>query len=125
MSDRIIKFISRLECRDGAQIASVQLDKSEYHAYRGDRYAILTINSEGKVEDIKYLQHFGDVSEIRPFVKSLNKNYVAGKFNGDAVSWIIDEGEHGRTFEEVVKYLEEEFLWEGSLTKNCGGLKKG
>ena len=122
MLDNITKFISRLECRDGAQIPSVHMDKSEYHAYKGDRYGILTINSKGMIEDIKYLQHFEDVSEIRSFVKSLGKNYVGGMIRNHTVSCIIIEADYKDEFEEIIEYLEfeeiieyleEDYSWEG------------
>ena len=149
-SNALAKFFDRAEKKDGAKIPLVYLEKSEYPAYAGT--GILIINNEGMVEDIKPIHHFSKVSEIKPFMESLDKNYVVGKLTGYTISWVtlegdrastskelidckvseikpfvgsfdppfsglIQEGDRGWTFEDIIEYLEEEFymqVWKES-----------
>ena len=112
MSDPIKKFFDtndRIELRGGGKPAIIHMHESERPTYKGRGYGILIINSEGLIEEIKYVDDFPDVNDIKPFMESLDKAYITALVSDRTITRMIQPGVDGWTLEEIISYLEDEY----------------
>ena len=112
MLEQLTKFLDSTEKRNGGVIPRVYMQDSERPFYTGEGFAILSIDGQGKIKDVKYLKEFSDAYNIKPYVDSLGKNFVAGQMHEYYVSWIISEGNFAWGFADIFEHLEEQYRWE-------------